>query len=119
MFFNDILRFDYFRRNVGYCSTCNSVGVSIGMFTSSVCFVMLVSEKFRDTYIRTTAGSGGLITMQSTYKTIFFKYTSVSKTTFNRIICFDGGMERNPNGRLRTGVYSLMRKFGLQSTTQN
>lgn len=68
LFFTDILlNFDFiYRKNVGYASTCNSVGVPFGMFIGSVCFTLLVSEQFNATYFRATPGTGGLITMKST-----------------------------------------------------
>ncbi|XP_022174745.1 acetyl-coenzyme A transporter 1-like [Myzus persicae] len=53
------------KKNVGYASTCNSVGVPFGMFIGSVCFTLLVSEQFNITYFRATPGTGGLITMKS------------------------------------------------------
>jgi len=68
LFFTEILiNFDFInRKNVGYASTCNSVGVPFGMFIGSVCFTLLVSDQFNTTYFRATPGTGGLITMKST-----------------------------------------------------
>ncbi|CAH1724862.1 acetyl-coenzyme A transporter 1-like isoform X2 [Aphis gossypii] len=53
------------KKNVGYASTCNSVGVPFGMFLGSVCFTLLVSEQFNVTHFRAAPGAGGLISMKS------------------------------------------------------
>ncbi|XP_026808439.1 acetyl-coenzyme A transporter 1-like [Rhopalosiphum maidis] len=53
------------KKNVGYASTCNSVGVPFGMFLGSVCFTLIVSEQFNVTYFRAVPGAGGLLTMKS------------------------------------------------------
>lgn len=55
-----------FRKNMNYSSTCNALGIPIGMFIGSVCFTLLVSEKFSDKILHRTPGSGGLVTMKST-----------------------------------------------------
>lgn len=41
------------------------VGVIFGMYIGSVCFTLLVSEGFSNTYLRSTPGVGGLITIKS------------------------------------------------------
>lgn len=56
----------FFRKNVSHASTCNSVGVPLGMFIGSVCFILLVSEQFSNKYLRTLPETGGLLTMKST-----------------------------------------------------
>lgn len=51
---------------MGYASTCNSVGVPVGMFIGSICFTLLVSKSFSDKYLWTRPGTGELVTMKST-----------------------------------------------------
>lgn len=54
---------------MNHASTCNSVGVPIGMFFGNVCFTLLVSQQFSSKInLRITSGPGGLITMKSTVK---------------------------------------------------
>lgn len=51
---------------MGYASTCNSIGVPLGMFIGNVCPILLVSEKFNSTYLHATPGTGGIVTMKGT-----------------------------------------------------
>lgn len=53
------------KKNISYASVCPSVGVPIGMFTGSVCFTLLVSEQFSVNFLKTTPGTGGIMTMKS------------------------------------------------------
>lgn len=55
----------FYRRNVGYASTSNSVGLPIGMFLGSVCFTLLVSEESGETYLGKKPGTGPIVTMKS------------------------------------------------------
>lgn len=55
-----------YRKNVRYASTCNAVGVPIGMFIGSVCFTLLISEQFWNTHLRTVPSAEGLVTKKST-----------------------------------------------------
>lgn len=54
----------YYRVNVGWASTCNAVGQTAGYFLGNVVFLMLQSESFCNSYIRSEPSSGGLVTFQ-------------------------------------------------------
>lgn len=51
------------RRNVGYASTCNSVGQTAGYFLGNVVFLALESKDFCNTYLRTVPKEEGLVTL--------------------------------------------------------
>lgn len=59
------------KNNVSYASTCNFVGVFLGMLIGSSSPVLLSSEQFCNKYLRLTPGSGGIITI----KNIFFLWS--------------------------------------------
>ncbi|VVC28219.1 Major facilitator superfamily domain,Acetyl-coenzyme A transporter 1 [Cinara cedri] len=52
-------------KNVNYSSTCNAVGVPIGMFIGSTCFTLATSEQFRNQLFPNSLDAGGLMTMKS------------------------------------------------------
>nr|XP_015807315.2 acetyl-coenzyme A transporter 1 [Nothobranchius furzeri]XP_015807316.2 acetyl-coenzyme A transporter 1 [Nothobranchius furzeri] len=51
------------RENVGYASTCNSVGQTAGYFLGNVLFLALESAEFCNKYLRTEPKYTGLITL--------------------------------------------------------
>ncbi|XP_015124248.1 acetyl-coenzyme A transporter 1 [Diachasma alloeum] len=51
------------RNNVGYASTCNSVGQTAGYFLGYVLFMALESPEFCNAYLRSTPSTEGLITL--------------------------------------------------------
>ena len=51
------------KRNVGYQSTCNSVGQTIGYFLAYVIFLALESPHFCNKYLRSEPTSKGLVTL--------------------------------------------------------
>nr|CAG4644720.1 EOG090X04K8 [Leptodora kindtii] len=51
------------RQNVGYASTCNSVGQTAGYFLGYVVFVALESPDFCDKYLRTVPDTKGILTL--------------------------------------------------------
>lgn len=55
------------RENVSYASVCNTIGMALGMFISSISVNLLASEKFCNEYMRITPGTGGIISIKSTY----------------------------------------------------
>lgn len=59
--------FDHHRENVGWASTCNSVGQTAGYFLGNVVFLALESKEFANRYIRYPLNlpiqSTGLITL--------------------------------------------------------
>ena len=63
--------FDYVvvssRRNVGWASTCNSVGQTAGYFMGHVVFLALESADLCNLYIRSEPKDVGIITLSGTY----------------------------------------------------
>lgn len=57
-----------YRENVGYASTCNSVGQTIGAFLGYVVFITLESPTFCNKWLRYTESTEGLITLQGNLK---------------------------------------------------
>jgi len=51
-----------FRENVGYASTCNSVGQTAGYFLGYVVFLALESKDFCNNYLRSASSEVGLVT---------------------------------------------------------
>ena len=51
------------RRNVGYASTCNSVGQTAGWFIGNVVLLAFSSPDFSNKYIRSVPQDVGLITL--------------------------------------------------------
>eukprot|EP00117_Sycon_ciliatum_P015805 scpid60772/ scgid15509/ Acetyl-coenzyme A transporter 1; Solute carrier family 33 member 1 len=53
------------RRNVGYASTCNSVGQTAGYFLGNVVFLALESADFCNSYLRFEPSPTGIVTLDS------------------------------------------------------
>lgn len=64
MFFNILYDFVN-RRNVGYASTCNTVGQTAGYFLGNVVFLALESPDFCNAYLRSKPEPKGLVTLSS------------------------------------------------------
>lgn len=57
---------------MGYASTCNSVGQTLGAFLGYVVFITLESATFCNKWLRISESTEGLITLQGNiYKTIY------------------------------------------------
>lgn len=54
------------RENVGYASTCNSVGQTAGYFLGNVLFLALESADFCNKYLRTQPKDTGIVTLSGT-----------------------------------------------------
>lgn len=70
-FFNKLLLLFFpHRNNVSYSSTCNGVGLALGICIGSICPILLTSEEFCNTYLRTSPETGGIMTFTSGYMLI-------------------------------------------------
>ncbi|CAI6366795.1 unnamed protein product [Macrosiphum euphorbiae] len=87
------------KKNVGYASTCNSVGVPFGMFIGSVCFTLLVSDQFNSTYFRSTPGTGGLVSMKS----FLYFYGSMTLVITSIVAIF----KKEKDSRLEDGYVNI------------
>lgn len=54
------------RENVGYASTCNSVGQTAGYFLGNVLFLALESADFCNKYLRGEPKDTGIVTLSGT-----------------------------------------------------
>ena len=59
------------RKNVGYASTCNSVGQTAGYFFGNVVLLAFSSAEFCNKYIRTTPQDVGVITVAGSFIIVF------------------------------------------------
>jgi len=71
------------RNNVGYSSTCASIGQVIGIMWGSVSFILLTSENFSNKYLRVTPNAGRIVTMKS--KSTETKLISI-KYNYNNVV---------------------------------
>ncbi|XP_040205162.1 acetyl-coenzyme A transporter 1 isoform X2 [Rana temporaria] len=68
------------RENVGYASTCNSVGQTAGYFMGNVLFLALESKDFCNKYLRSTPQPKGMVTLSDFlffWGTVFFVTTTL------------------------------------------
>ena len=65
---NLVLCFFYCRRNVGWASTCNTVGQTAGFFLGNVVFLALESADFCNNYLRSEAKTSGMVTLSGEKK---------------------------------------------------
>ncbi|XP_046678958.1 acetyl-coenzyme A transporter 1-like [Homalodisca vitripennis] len=76
------------RENVGYASTCNSVGQTAGFFVSFFVFTALESADFCNTYLRTEPLPYGVVTLSSFLK--YFGWVFLVTTTLVMLLKREG-----------------------------
>jgi Acetyl-coenzyme A transporter 1 len=52
---------NYCRKNVGYASTCNVVGQTVGIFFGNVVYLTLQSKEFANKWLRSTPADTGIV----------------------------------------------------------
>ncbi|CAM1323485.1 SLC33A1 (predicted) [Pycnogonum litorale] len=68
------------KRNVGYASTCNSVGQTAGYFLGNVVFIALESADFCNKYLRSVPAKEGVVTLSGFmffWGIVFFVTTTI------------------------------------------
>lgn len=85
------------RENVGYASTCNSVGQTAGYFMGNVLFLALESADFCNKYLRVEPKDTGIVTLSDFL--FFWGVVFLVSTTLVAII----KRENEPSGRRRRG----------------
>lgn len=70
VFYNKIY---YFRCNVGYASTCNTVGQTAGFFLGYVLFLAVESADFSNKYLRSEHSEHGMVTLPGITFSIIFE----------------------------------------------
>lgn len=90
------------RSNIGYASTCNTVGQTAGYFIGNIVFIALESANFSNKYIRSkeNQSSKGIVTFESflLYNGIVYLIVTVLVAIFRR--------EKNDNGNVLDEVNS-------------
>ncbi|KAG8250255.1 hypothetical protein J6590_105570, partial [Homalodisca vitripennis] len=76
------------KENVGYASTCNSVGQTAGFFVSFFVFTALESADFCNTYLRTEPLPYGVVTLSSFLK--YFGWVFLVTTTLVMLLKREG-----------------------------
>lgn len=74
------------RENVGYASTCNSVGQTAGYFLGNVLFLALESADFCNKYLRIEPKETGIITLSG----IFYPPANIRQAMLMRIVSHMG-----------------------------
>ncbi|RUS82982.1 hypothetical protein EGW08_009267 [Elysia chlorotica] len=80
------------RPNIGWASTCNSVGQTAGFFLGNVFFMALESADFCNTYLRSTPQPEGLVTLSSFlwfWGIVFFVTTTLVGVLKQEVIDLD------------------------------
>ncbi|XP_053315591.1 acetyl-coenzyme A transporter 1 [Spea bombifrons] len=95
------------KENVGYASTCNSVGQTAGYFMGNVLFLALESPDFCNKYLRFTPQPTGMVTLQDFL--FFWGTVFLITTTFVALLKKEYQSER-PN---REETESVKEAYGL------
>ncbi|KAE9540687.1 hypothetical protein AGLY_003932 [Aphis glycines] len=86
------------RNNVGYASTCNASGQTIGSMIGSMVLILFTSEEFCNKYLRHTPAAGGIISVQNLlycWGIIFILITTlVGILKKEKNISFEDGQEK-------------------------
>ncbi|CAH1776144.1 unnamed protein product [Owenia fusiformis] len=96
------------RRNVGWASTCNSVGQTAGFFLGNVVFLALESADFCNTYLRSEPQPEGLVTLGSFLK--FWSYVFLISTTLVAIFKHENSSDEEDNEGI-IDTYKLLGKI--------
>ncbi|XP_063228297.1 acetyl-coenzyme A transporter 1 [Bacillus rossius redtenbacheri] len=105
------------RCNVGYASTCNSVGQTAGYFLGYVVFVGLESPEFCNTYLRSTPSTEGLITLSGFlyFWGIVFLITTTLVALLKSEKCGENSGLDDPNTSVKESYLSLWNIIKLPS----
>ncbi|PBC27881.1 Acetyl-coenzyme A transporter [Apis cerana cerana] len=90
------------RCNVGYASTCNSVGQTAGYFIGYVFFIALESAEFCNTYLRSTPSNKGILTLPDVL--YFWGWIFVITTTLVALFKHEDSEKMHKDGELNTDV---------------
>ncbi|KAF7992891.1 hypothetical protein HCN44_005235 [Aphidius gifuensis] len=86
------------RKNVGYASTCNSVGQTAGYFLGYVLFIALESPEFCNGYLRSTSSDEGIVTLPGFL--YFWGWIFICCTTFVAIFKHEKAEQNNQTNDL-------------------
>lgn len=75
------------RENVGYASTCNSVGQTAGYFMGNVLFLALESADFCNKYLRVEPKDTGIVTLSGSHAPHHHTHTHTALTCMWPSVC--------------------------------
>ncbi|XP_076645880.1 acetyl-coenzyme A transporter 1 [Halictus rubicundus] len=90
------------RCNVGYASTCNSVGQTAGYFIGYVLFMALESAEFCNSYLRSTPSDEGILTLSGFLR--FWGWVFVIATTLLALFKHEGIEKVHKNEELSADI---------------
>lgn len=68
---NERSNFEFLRRNVGYASTCNVAGQTIGFFLGNVVFLTLQSKEFANKWLRSVPKEKGIVEFDGMFYVLY------------------------------------------------
>ncbi|XP_072317293.1 acetyl-coenzyme A transporter 1 [Eucyclogobius newberryi] len=101
------------RENVGYASTCNSVGQTAGYFLGNVLFLALESADFCNKYLRTVSKDTGIVTLSDFL--FFWGVIFMVSTTLVAIIKRENGHVKEKK-RVKEETQGVMETYKLLFT---
>lgn len=101
------------RENVGYASTCNSVGQTAGYFLGNVLFLALESPDFCNKYLRTEPKDTGIVTLSDFL--FFWGVVFMVSTTLVAILKRENGSEKGKR-RVKEETQGVMETYKLLFT---
>ncbi|KAG7188580.1 hypothetical protein KM043_008210 [Ampulex compressa] len=90
------------RRNVGYASTCNSVGQTAGYFIGYVLFMALESPEFCNGYLRSVPSNEGILTLPGFL--YFWGWTFILTTTVIALLKHEDSGRLHKDQELNTDI---------------
>ncbi|KAJ7995374.1 hypothetical protein DPEC_G00243900 [Dallia pectoralis] len=99
------------RENVGYASTCNSVGQTAGYFLGNVLFLALESADFCNKYIRAQPKATGLVTLSEFL--FFWGMVFLVSTTLVAIMKKETARGQHGRRKVREDTQSVMETYKL------
>ncbi|KAF7663129.1 hypothetical protein LDENG_00217960 [Lucifuga dentata] len=97
------------RENVGYASTCNSVGQTAGYFLGNVLFLALESADFCNKYLRTEPKDTGIITLSD----FLFLWGMVFLLSTTLVAIFKRENEQKEKRRVQEETQGVMETYKL------
>ncbi|XP_030620950.1 acetyl-coenzyme A transporter 1 isoform X2 [Chanos chanos] len=99
------------RENVGYASTCNSVGQTAGYFLGNVLFLALESADFCNKYLRFEPREKGMVTLSDFL--FFWGILFMVSTTLVAIIKKENNKQEKKKKRVREETQGVMETYRL------
>ncbi|KAK6296405.1 hypothetical protein J4Q44_G00325470 [Coregonus suidteri] len=99
------------RENVGYASTCNSVGQTAGYFLGNVLFLALESADFCNKYLRAEPEETGIVTLSDFL--FFWGVVFLVSTTLVAVMKKENARGQHGNRKVREETQSVMETYKM------